>query len=150
MLKLFKNLIRKMLLEILEEPAIQPKFKEFKKVSTQNHENSIYDIIENYEVDGFELVIEYADKHNLAHADQRYCAKTLPEFKKMLEVWQPKYPYFRGAHFSVSYKHEFGKQREMQIIINSLNSSVHNSSDIVPNVTEPILQWINQHPELLV
>jgi len=148
MKNIIKRYIRKLLLDILEEPEFRPKFKEIKKYKVIETK-SPYSIIGNVDVNSYSFIVYYIDPKNSAECTKRYEFSELSELRNCLMNIEPEYDYYNGVTFTIKFNHLMGEQRASDIIINSLNHTVYESSEL-KNIINPLIAWMDKHPELLI
>jgi len=146
-----KNYIRNLLLELLNEPTIKPKFAEMKKISFKNKDKAtVYDIIDSDAFESIEFSVEYVDPSTRAKCKTVFTGD-LSEIRSGLQDIvddQPIHPYFKTCMLLVSYNHEFGPQLAFDIIADA-HGKVYDSKEL-NTIARTLITWIDSHPEMLV
>jgi len=148
MRKWIKQYIRSILMELLDEPNFKPKFKEIKTYRVIQSK-SPYSIIGNVEVTSFAFVVDYVDPRDSSAISKRHAFKSLGELRDCLYHFNSEYDHYNGVTFVIEYNHCMGSQRSSDIIVNSLNHAVYESSQL-NKIIKPLVSWMDKHPELLI
>jgi len=148
---MIKSYIRKIIIDILKEPAIKPEFSELKAITFKNKDGAtVYDIIENNVYDNIEFSIEYVDPSTGAK-QKNVCKGDLIEIRKYLrEILnnEPAFPHFKECTLLVRYSHEFGPQTKFDFIADARSKAF--KSENIKSIAQTLISWIDARPELLI
>jgi len=141
-----KNLIKKLLLEILEEDKVKHSLLKY-KIKLNHSDFNVYNIIELFEITKYSLVIEYIDNTKLATQSCRLECTSLNGFKSLLLNHRIKPFNIRNVTLRIDFFHpELGDQYVFDFIINSTDNNVYDSLSLKTIFTNLII-WIDKFPE---
>ena len=145
-----KNYLRKILIEILEEPDLAPVYSKLKQIKISKDKKSIYSVIMNFPISTYAISISYSDPDSSAHQDFKIEVQSLNELKHELDNFEPEFKYFKEVHFSTEYVHPIlGEQRAYEFLVLGSGDIVYSSSEL-STIFKSLTEWMNNVPELLI
>jgi len=146
----FKKIIRNIILDVINEERTKPLYDKLKLSEyTKTSKLTIYDAIVNMPLHEISLNVEYIDPLTKAKKTHRHEYKTIAEFKYNLEKFLPIHNHFTSVSIVVYYEHAFGKQHVSEQPVSSWDDKIYSSNDL-QKIIQPMLMWLNKHPELLI
>jgi len=142
----FKNLIR----EIILEQNDTPEFKTISKNNLVKKKNlDVYSVMLNFQVTKITLSVKYIDPNSGTSKIIWLFTDDTCELKKSLQNYVPEYDFFSRISLNIKFIHpDFGNSECFDIIVDYYDEVC--KSKEIHKFINPIIEFIDDHPELLI